>query len=324
MSRSYDDQMSGGAVLLICGIIAAIIVGLIFGIATFMGYKKLNVGTMGLSYGGGPFESSHFQGVKTPADGRFFNGLADHLVVLPTTTRQYLVTSDKGRGDAAGTDVIWQPTQSVGGQPGPLIGWEFNAAFRLNDNPDTIKQFWQTVGIKYGADDCPTDNDSCKGWDTMLDKVFRPQLENALRDVSASYKFADLYGNSVNQHAALTKVGEDLKTNINNVAGGEFFCGPQPNSCQDIQLTLSRMDASQAIKDAAENQQVALANKQTQANNAAAAVEQAKAIHSVAGALQEAGPNYVLLQILQQHPEKLPELWVVPQNSSVNVNRAAK
>lgn len=320
MSYQENDVNPGVVILSIVAVIA-VIAAIVLGIETFAGYKKVNIGTMGLSYGAGPFESNHFQGVKTPANGRFFNGLSDHLIVLPTTTRQYLVTSDKNRSDVAGSDVIWQPTQSVGGQPGPLIGWEFNTAFRLNDDPDTVKKFWQTVGIKYGADDCPTDNDSCKGWKDMLDKVFRPQLENALRDVSASYTFADLYGNSANQHAALAKVSEDLKTNINNVAGGEFFCGPQPNSCQDIQLTLSRMDASQQIKDAAENQQVALANKQTQVNNAAAAVEQAKAIHSVAGALQEAGPNYVLLQILQQHPEKLPTIWVVPQGSNVNIQQ---
>jgi regulator of protease activity HflC (stomatin/prohibitin superfamily) len=319
-----DEVRPGAAALTIVGIIA-VIVGIVLGIGFMTGFEKVPVGQMGLSYGGGPFESNHFQGVKTPGDGRFFNGLADHLVMLPTTTKNYLVTSDQGRGDRAGTsDVIWQPTQSVNGQPGPVIGWEFNAAFRLNDNSEIIKNFWQTVGIKYGADDCPTDSADCKGWDTMLDKVVRPQLENALRDVSAGYKFADLYGNAANQQAALEKVGEDLKNNINAVAGGEFFCGPKAETCEDIQLTLSRLDAPQQIKDVSVQQQVAAAQLQVQRNNAQAAVEQAKAIKEVAAALQEAGPNYVLLQILKEHPEKLPELWVVPNNTNVNVNKAAQ
>lgn len=316
--RDNDDSYFWGWVIGIA--VTIVILGLVIGGITWAtGYKKLNVGTMGLSYGAGPFESNHFQGVKTPANGRFFNGLADKLVVLPTTTRNYLVTSDQDRGERAGSDVIFEPTADK-----INLGWEFNIAFRLNDDPQTIKKFWETTGIKYSADDCPVDSASCRGWDQMLDQVFRPQLENALRDVTARYNFGDLYGNAANQQTALQKVGADLKDNINRVAGGEFFCGATPGACTDMQVTLSRLDAPQQIKDAIAAQQTALANVQTQKNNALAADQQAKAIKAVAAALQEAGPNYVLLQILREHPDKLPELWVVPSGTSVNVQRAAK
>jgi hypothetical protein len=315
-----DDEVSPVAVILtIIGVIV-LIVGLVLGIGAFAGFKKVNVGAIALSYGGGPFESNHFQGVKQPQDGRFFNGLSDHLILLPTTTRNYLVAPQKDRGDRPGNDAITVQTSDQ-----VNVDWGVNINFRLNRDPQTIKTFWETIGTHYGADDCLTNNDDCTHWKAMLDEKFRTQLETSLRDATAAFPFTELFGNRANQQKVGQAVGSELKENITTAVGGEFFCGPLPQGCPDLQVSIISFGPHDAaVADAIAAAKAAAQEQVRQKNLAAAADAQAQAIRKVSEALKAAGPDYVLLQILQQHPEKLPELWVVPQGSNVNVQRTQK
>lgn len=304
------------------GCLGAVIAALavILGFGFFTGFAKVNVGSMGLSYGGGPFESNHFQGVKTPSDGRFFNGLSDSLVLLPTTTRNYLVAPQKDRGDRHGADAITVQTKD-----GFNVDWGVNVNFRLSRDPGTIRTFWETIGKNYGADDCLTNNDGCQNWDKMLDEKFRTQLEFALRDSTAGYAFADLFGSKENQRKVAAEVGTGLKNDITQAVGGEFFCGPLPTGCPDLQLSvISFTPHDAAVANAIANSKAAAQEKTRQENLAAAASAQAEAIQKVAKALQQAGPNYVLLRILQEHPEKLPNFWVLNGDQGVTIQRNEK
>ncbi len=74
--------------------IVVVIVLLAFAPAFIAGLKKTPKNMIGISYGGGPFESAHFQRVVKPGSSLFFNGWFDPLYLYPSDQQNYIISQN--------------------------------------------------------------------------------------------------------------------------------------------------------------------------------------------------------------------------------------
>ncbi|MDZ4247679.1 MAG: hypothetical protein U1D32_00145, partial [Patescibacteria group bacterium] len=69
-------------------------------------FKKPPADQWAVSYGGGPFESQHYQGTFEPGSSFRFNGWFDKWFEYPATVRSYIVSKKGGEGDVDSKDSI--------------------------------------------------------------------------------------------------------------------------------------------------------------------------------------------------------------------------
>jgi hypothetical protein len=79
--------------------------------AFISGLKKTPRNRIGISYGGGPFEATHYQRTVQPGSGLFFNGFFDPLYLYPSDQQNYIVSAQKGVGATSKPDSIIAPTK---------------------------------------------------------------------------------------------------------------------------------------------------------------------------------------------------------------------
>src|SRR5215467_12955440 len=73
--------------------------------------KKTPRNMVGISYGGGPLESAHYQRIVKPGSGLFFNGFFDPLYLYPADTQNYIVSKTVGQGAVTQPDSIISPSK---------------------------------------------------------------------------------------------------------------------------------------------------------------------------------------------------------------------
>ncbi len=112
-------------------IIGVVVVALLFAPGFVSGLKKTPKNRIGISYGGGPFESAHFQRIVQPGSSLFFNGFFDPLYLYPSDQQNYIISLTKGVGATQSPDSVVAPTvgQGRGDLPGRrLLHAEHEAA----------------------------------------------------------------------------------------------------------------------------------------------------------------------------------------------------
>lgn len=269
----------------IVAIVGLVFVGLIFG-----AWRSTPVDKIGLHYSGGPIEGTKFQKVVPPGSGRRFLGIADNLILLPVTQRDYTASGAQG---ADGGPIV---APAKGG-----VEMQFDVAtyFTLNTGDQTVRQFYERVCVKFS---CDTDD----GWDEMLRVNFRGPIEQAIQQEVRGFTVDQLYAgvssttapiNEDDQAVAILeqvqdRIAADLKENINTVLGGDYFCGPtfnraEPDACPDFEFQItSAVPTSEAVRNAyATNSASAQAVIDAQ-NKARAAVEEANGQRQSQEALQ--------------------------------------
>lgn len=222
-------------------------------------WKATPVDSIGLHYSGGPIEGTKFQGIIEPGSGRRFLGLADTLVLLPVTQRDYTASSAPG----ADGGPILAPARG-----GVEMQFDVAAYFTLNTGDETIRAFYERVCVKFGCD-------SERGWNEMLRVNFRGPIEQAIQQQVRSFTVDELYAGVSDASAPLDETDEeavailekveeaiaaDLRANINRVLGGPYFCGPTftrnaPDECPDFEFQITKaVPTSEAVRNAyAEN-----------------------------------------------------------------------
>lgn len=248
-------------------------------VAVFAGaWRATPVDHIGLHYSGGPIDGIRFQGVVDPGSGTRFLGIADTLVLLPVTQRDYTASTAPG---ADGGPII-APARG-----GVEMQFEVAAFFTLNTGDEVVRQFYERVCVKF---DCTTD----VGWDEMLRINFRGPIEQAIQQSIRGFTVDQLYaGQSGAQSeddgeavAILEQVQDeiaaDLKENINDVLGGAYFCGPTfdrdvPDVCPDFEFQItSAFPTSESVRDAFAENAASLQDVITAQNRAQAAVAEAE------------------------------------------------
>jgi hypothetical protein len=296
-----SDIGGGGSVRwgAVFGTIVALVVGfLLFGM--FTATAKIPQDSIGLTYGGGPFEGQHFQDIVEPGTGRFVKGMFDKLYLYPVTQRNYIVSTRANEGDVEGADAITAPSSDR-----VPVTFEIATYFKLN--LEKIRTFHENIGLKYRA----WEHD---GWNEMLNDSFRQQIEFALQRESRKHTVAELYASEQVLQDMQISIGQILKEEIEEVLGDEYFCGPtyeQGGACTDFTFVIKNVVIPDGLREQFQAIQESFAQISVRENEVQQRRLEADAIRELNAALEEAGQNYVLLRAIE---EGSIEIMVVPSD----------
>ena len=284
------------------------------------------VDEVGLYYNGGPIEGNSFERVVLPGSGTALLGPSDRIKWLPAGQRNYIVSKNTDEGDRQGSDFVEVPAKG-----GVAVQFEVSVYFKLNTSTarltigdktypgGILQRFWEEIGKRYGAD-------TRNGWDAMLNDNFRKIIEASMRQKVFNYSVDELYANtegeaSGKEDAILqiqNEIATQIKENINQGLGGQYFCGPtfnrdRPDVCPDFQFIINSAEPPEAVRASFAAQRIA-ANEVVTAQNRA----QAKAAEAEGTRLQQEAlrgsltPEYLDLQ-------RIEALKLCAQNQSCTI-----
>lgn len=164
------------------------------------------------------------------------------VAYLPTSKRDWLIDDADGADDKDPLIVSAAPREN---QPsGVQVRLSVQANFVLNSFCDedggVVRDFWEKIGRRYSAD-------TTAGWDEMLRKIFSPTLKSIAKNEVRKFNADDLVANKDGvQETVLKAIAQQFSTEVNRLAGGPFFCGPDFNrassDCTAIQLQMISME----------------------------------------------------------------------------------
>ena len=240
----YDDRPTkerGQSDAFIITVGVGIVMFIILIIALLFGaWGSVPVDKVGLHYNGGPIEGQSFNKIIQPGSGAQFLGPADTLVKLPIDQRSYVTCSpDQVDGDTCdGPDII------ASTRGGAEMRFRIGVSFKLNTSDKVVRKFNEQICRKF---DCASGG----GWDEMLQVQFRGPIEQAIQQSVRNYTVDQLFA-GVDEDGEATSIledvqqviAEDLKENINQFVGGDYFCGPgfdrsKPDVCPDFQFQIT-------------------------------------------------------------------------------------
>jgi hypothetical protein len=225
-------------------LIGAAVVLVVWAGMFLQGWRSVPVDKVALHYTGGPIEGEHFVKVVGPGARSRFYGLLEHLHELPATQRNYIMSKHPNEGDAREAEYVGAPASDK-----VVTEWESATYFKLNTRPDVLRQFFEQICLKYHC----TDLRPGGGWDNMLADTFRQQIVAAIQDEARRYTSEDIYSNRDTLLKMQANIGSTLKERVNNVLGGEFFCGPEfePDSsdCPEFAFVIKELGLPKIVED---------------------------------------------------------------------------
>lgn len=268
--------------LRIAGLLAAVpaaILALLVVIGTLSAWDSTNAGEVAVVRNGGAFANSNIRLIIDPASSLKWTGIWSTTHKYPAQQRFYTISADPSRGDRPGVDVV-----SVPSSDGIQLGIEGTLYFQLNLDHSVLMQFDDKFGTRTFTDvDGKTYHayDGDAGWSAFLDQVFRPVIDNDLRQTVGNYRCADLVsscalvqngatlpaagGNSSNITAVQNAINTSLATDLQTQLGGDFFT--------NLHFNIAKVTLPANVQTAVNNAQAAYAA----VSEAQAQVQQAKA-----------------------------------------------
>jgi hypothetical protein len=269
-------------------------------------FKKTPRDRMGISYGGGIFEGTHYQRLISPGSSLFFNGIADKLFLYPAGQRNYIISKAKDEGATKRADFVTAPTRD-------RVQVDYQVAVYYKLNTDLLRPFHEQIGLRYAA---YTDS----GWDRLIQDTFRQQIESALQEQTRRYDVADIFGSAERLVTIQNDVQRALSERLRSALGRDFFCAPtfRPGSdCDAPTFLVKKIDIPASVVKAFEDNrtsQVAILTNQNIVQQRAA---EAQAIQQLEGQLSgTAGSNYVLLKAIESGKITF---WVLPNDSGLTL-----
>lgn len=289
------------------GAVAALVAILLLAVVPTIGtgLKKTPRDKVGISYGGGPVEGSHFQRVVKPGSALFFNGLFDPLYLYPADQRNYIISKQEGVGAESGSDSVVAPSKD-------RVQVEYQVAVYFKLNTNRLRQFHEQLGLKYNAY-------TSSGWDKLITETFRQQIENALQEATRRYDVADLYGNADLLVGLQQQVQQTLSQRLIDALGEQYFCAPTftpDQSCQDPTFVVKKIDIPESVAKAYEANRTSQVAIQTKRNEIQQRTAEAEAIQALSQALAAAGKDYVLLKAIESGKISF---WVLPSDSGLTL-----
>ncbi|NIK56730.1 SPFH domain-containing protein [Kribbella shirazensis] len=291
---SVKAKVIGG---LIVGVIALIILFNIFNFA------NTDANRIGLHYGGGVVEDKKFKSIIPPGSTNKLIGPGDTVYDYPADQRSYIIGGDAG---ADASDEV-----TVVSKDNVRLGVRVQVYFTLNRSEDVIKSFHERIGLK-------TDAYEERGWNSMLQSYFRPQIDRALAAVATNYTWAELYNNESKKSQFQSAAAKEFTRLLPAAVGGDYFCGPGyngSNACGELSFTIQKpMPLDKGIVDGLEAKQRAeLARATQEQKNQQVNVE----LQSVKQQVAMLGANGYLLKTAIESGKI--QFMVIPQNGNVSI-----
>jgi regulator of protease activity HflC (stomatin/prohibitin superfamily) len=287
---------------LVLALVAVVLLALVPAFAS--GLKKTPRNRVGISYGGGPIEGSHFQRIVQPGHALFFNGFFDPLYTYPSDQQQYIVSLNPAGGTTKGADSIVAPTKDR-----VQVTYQIATYFKLNT--DKLRAFHEQLGLRYNAY-------TSSGWKNLIAATFRQQIENALQQETRRYNVADIYSNEQVLLKLQTDIQSTLSQRLEAATGGQYFCGPtfEPGGkCSDVTFVIKKVDLPKSVVASFEAQRNSAIAVDTEKNNTEKRAIEAQAIQNLAG-VGVTGSDYVLLKAVESGAIKF---WVLPQGNGLTL-----
>ena len=256
---------------------------------------------VGISYGGGPLESTHFQRIVQPGSHLFWNGIFDPLYLYPADQVNYIVSKQAGVGSQKSPDSIVAPTKD-------RVQVEYQVAVYFKLNVDALRAFHEQLGLRYRAY-------TTSGWNNLLRDTFRQQIENALQEETRRVEVADLFGNADLLVQIQERVQTTLSQRLTAALGQRFFCSPtfRPRAtCGDPTFVIKRVDIPTSVAKAFEDNRTSEIQVLTKENEVAQRQAEAQAI----AALGLTGEQYVTLKAIEGGKISF---WVLPGDTAVTL-----
>jgi regulator of protease activity HflC (stomatin/prohibitin superfamily) len=235
----------------------------------FGGWARTDGGHVAVIRNGGPFSNTQVQRVINPGSSLKFVGFYASTHPYPASQRFYTIASN-GSGDRPGVDVVQVPTAD-----GIEVGVEGTVYFSLNLQRATLGDFDDKYGTRSyrGADGTQRNAyDGNDGWNSFLDQIVRPVIDNDLRIAVGSYRCSELLPScALVQNSAVTgpakvsrqgsgnvnlskieqALAESLQSDLNTSLGGPFLT--------NVRFNLAKVSLPAAIQKAVDDAQAAYA-----------------------------------------------------------------
>jgi len=275
------DRSRGARGVAVLVVAAACVLGLlIVAVAWLAAFERTSGGQVAVIRNGGPFDNNKIRGTLPEASSRTNIGLFSHAHKYPSQQRFYKISSNAGESDSGLVDRVQVPTSD-----GVNVDIEGTVYFRLNTDPDVLKDFDNKFGTRTFGGRHPYDGD--EGFSNFLNTIIRPVIDNNLRKEIGSVRGADVnpsialvqnqgdpskisadQGQKANQRIAEVErsVNEGLEADIREQLGGDYLV--------DIRFTMNKAVPPPEIQQAINRAQSAFAGvSQAQAKLRKAEIE---------------------------------------------------
>ncbi|MBX3285278.1 MAG: SPFH domain-containing protein [Actinobacteria bacterium] len=299
-------QGSGRGPLRTIAVAAVVIVGLALVPLVAGALKKTPKDRIGISYGGGPIEGSHYQRVVQPGSSLFFNGFFDPLYLYPADQQNYIVSTVASEGAKPRPDAVVAPSKDR-----VQVSYQVAVYYRLNT--DLLRPFHEQFGLKYQAY-------TPDGWKRLIEDTFRQQLENALQEETRRYVVADIYGDADLLLKIQSSVQNTLIERLELAMGKRYFCSPTFQSgrpCDPPTFVIKKVDLPKSVIAAFEGNRTSEIKIQTRTNEVEQRREEARGVALLNEALGTNGAVYALLKAIESGGVKF---WVLPSDGGVTLN----
>lgn len=279
---------------------AAIILALV---GSSCGLKSSGTNELCLIYSGGVFEDKSYQGLLKPGATNKSTGYGSKTYCYRTDQRSYIANSQNNGADAAPVTVV--------SQDDVRMSVDYQLYFKINQDEKILKRFHENLGIKTKAW-------TKDGWVQLLREYFEPQIERSLEQAALLHNWRDLYATEEARATFNQETIANLKKQIREVIGDDYFCGPTydgTNDCGDFTFTVGKPQPTNGdIIDAIEAEQTAKTRAVAQAQENERIRVQLEAERTIVDLY---GPQGALLREALRSGKV--QIMVVPQGSDVAV-----
>jgi hypothetical protein len=226
---------------------------------------RQDIGHVGVVRNGGPFDNRSIRQVLQPGSGVTWAGWysqTPHEYPARSVVLLYTVTSDASHGHRAGVDVVTVPTSD-----GVQVGIEGTIFYHFvgEQNENLLRQFDKTFGTRtypdHGTSLHPYDGEA--GFQSTVENIFRPVLDNDLRREVGAFQCAELVtacklvrrisslitprGSNENIALIQNRIDKSLEADLAGALGGRYFV--------DVHFRLVRVTLPEPVQHAVDSAQ---------------------------------------------------------------------